>query len=86
MTSYPLIGYKPCDYGPDPNAPIYTGPTYESWTDREYVYGTNDVDEFILQINRSDNFVYMLYSRARVSLLRGSVISNIVWFPLVHVA
>ncbi len=51
----PTITYalEPCDYGPDPNAPIYTGPMYESWTDCESVCGTNDVDEFILQIDRN---------------------------------
>jgi hypothetical protein len=49
---------EPCKKG-DPEESA-TSVASETWTDREYVYGPGDVNEFILQIDAQGNPIYML--------------------------
>lgn len=49
--------------------------TYVSWTDREYVYGTEDVNEYLLQIGVAAGTVYYVLQDANlnvVALTRGT--------------
>jgi hypothetical protein len=45
---------------PTTPSPIETPEAHVIWVDRQYVYGPNDVDEFIGQIDRAGDFYYMI--------------------------
>ncbi len=47
----PIEPVDPCD-GLAP-AHSQSGPTYETWCEREYVYGPDQLDELVLQIDRT---------------------------------